>query len=161
MSWRHDVYVGICLIPISIHGDVITWKRSPHHWHFVTESIGYSSLLTRAVDVEFWCRLRLAKQIVEQTIDLPLIRDALTLVSRHCNTVFISPQTGAFSAFNIKNVFLWIYDLFVFRSATVKSQHSSFCHSCVFISCFSYKSFSQTDLFFCYIYVPASAHVII
>ena len=56
------------------HDDVIKWKRFPRYWPFVR-------WITKASDSELWCFLLSApKQTAEQTIDPPVIWDAIVLI---------------------------------------------------------------------------------
>ena len=68
--WRHQV------------------ENFPHYWPYVRESTCYLWFpLTNANDVEFWCILRsVSQQTVEQTIEMPVIGDAIALImtSMYC-----------------------------------------------------------------------------
>ena len=64
------------------HGDVIKLKHFPRHWSFVRVSTSYRWIpLTKASDAERWCLLWFAPvQTVEQTIETPVIWDAIALI---------------------------------------------------------------------------------
>ena len=60
-----------------MHDDVIEWKYFPRYWPFVRGSMRHRWIpLTKASDAGFWCFIWSApEQIVEQTIETPLISD--------------------------------------------------------------------------------------
>ena len=64
------------------YNDIIKWKYFPHYWPFVRESTGHRWVpLTKANDTELWCFLWSApEQMAEQTIETPLIWDAIVLI---------------------------------------------------------------------------------
>ena len=62
--------------------DVIRWKHFPHYWPFV-RGIHWSPVdsLTKASDAELWCFPWSApEQTVKQTIETPVIWDAIALI---------------------------------------------------------------------------------
>ena len=64
------------------HDDVIKWKHFPRYWPFVREPTGHRWIpMTKASDVELWYFLWSAReQTFEQTIDTPVIWDAIPLI---------------------------------------------------------------------------------
>ena len=62
------------------HDDVIKWKNFPRYWPFV-RGIHRSPVNTKASDAELWCFIWPApKQTAEQTIEKPVIWDAIELI---------------------------------------------------------------------------------
>ena len=93
MQYAH-VFVMLCNIMVEIvrvkqswrkwvpHDDVIKWQHFPHNWPFV-RGIHRSPWipLTKASDEELWYFLWSAsEQTVEQTLEAPVIWDAITLI---------------------------------------------------------------------------------
>ena len=66
----------------NIHDDVIKWKHFPRYWPFLRQSIGHRRIpFTMAIDAELCCFLWFApEQTVEQTLDTPVIWDAIALI---------------------------------------------------------------------------------
>ena len=65
------------------HDDAIKWKHFPRYWPFLLgKSTGHRWIpLTMASDTELWCFLWSApKQTVEQTLETPVIWDAIALI---------------------------------------------------------------------------------
>ena len=62
--------------------DVIKWKPFPRYWPFVRGSHqSPENPLTKASDAELWCFLwSEPEQTAEQTIDTPVILDAIVLI---------------------------------------------------------------------------------
>ena len=68
---------------ISKHDDVIKWKHFPRYWPFV-RGIHRSPVNSphKASDAELWCLLwSVPEQTVAQTIDMPVIWDAIALIT--------------------------------------------------------------------------------
>ena len=67
----------------TIHDDVIRWKHFPRYWPF-----GRGIPLTKASDAELWCFLWSApEKAVEQTIDMPVISDAIVFIMTYVSYV--------------------------------------------------------------------------
>ena len=67
---------------VHTHDDVIKWKHFPRYWPFM-RGIHRSPMvsLTKTSDSELWCFLWSApEQMVEQTIETPVIWDAIALL---------------------------------------------------------------------------------
>ena len=63
VSWWLSIFSGS-------HDDVIKWKHFPRYWSFV-----------RGIHAELWCFIwSVPEQIVEQTIETPVVWDAITLI---------------------------------------------------------------------------------
>ena len=63
------------------HDDVIKWKHFPHYWLFVRESTGlhWSPVDFLTVTQYFDVFLSAPEQTIEQTIETPMIWDAIDL----------------------------------------------------------------------------------
>ena len=62
------------------HDNIIKWKQFPRYWLLWEESTGHRWIpLTKENDVELWCFLFFC-QTVEQTIDTPVIWNAIALI---------------------------------------------------------------------------------
>ena len=70
------------LLKMCFHDDVINWKHFPHYGHNLRESTGHRLVpLTKVCDAELWCFLWSApEQMVEQTIETPVIWDVIVLI---------------------------------------------------------------------------------
>ena len=67
---------GVC----TMRDDVIKWKYFPRYWPFV-RGIHQWIPLTKASKAELWCFLWSAPEhAVEQTIETPVIWDAIALI---------------------------------------------------------------------------------
>ena len=68
------------LLVIARHDDFSKWKHFPHYWPFV-RGIHWWIPLTKASNMEFSCFLWcLPKQTVEQTVNMLVIWDTITLM---------------------------------------------------------------------------------
>ena len=66
-----------------IHDDVIKWNHFPRYWSFFTGNspVTWWIPLTKDSDAELWCFLwSTSEQTVEQTIETPVIWDAIALI---------------------------------------------------------------------------------
>ena len=76
----HTLNTGI--LGENLHEDVIKWKHFSRYKLFVREPTGHRWFpRTKASDAEIWCfLLAVSRQTVEQTIQTPVIKDAITLI---------------------------------------------------------------------------------
>ena len=85
---------GTVELTMICHDDIIKWKYFPRYWLFTMwgETSGHRWIpLTKASEAELWCFLWSApEQIVEQTIETPVIWDAI-LTSLYCHGVHVIP----------------------------------------------------------------------
>ena len=77
------------------HDDFIKWKHFPRYWPFVRGTTDHRWIpLTKASDAELWYFLWSAfEQTVEQTIETPVIRDAIEPIktSPWWNSIYLQP----------------------------------------------------------------------
>ena len=76
----HNRYDAMCN-QSKCHDDIVAWKHFPHHWPFVRRNHWQ-----RVSDVELWCFLCCwPEQVIEKTMEVLVIRDAMMLMRRHCH----------------------------------------------------------------------------
>ena len=78
---KHNLSIYCC------QDDIIKWKHIPRYWSFGREFTGHRWIpLTKASDGELLCFLWFVhEQMVEQTIETPVIWDAIALIMTSCN----------------------------------------------------------------------------
>ena len=65
-----------------VYGDVMTWAHYPCYWPYVRET----QRLPLAINAEVWCLFTCyPEQAYEQTAQLPMLQDAMTLMWRDSN----------------------------------------------------------------------------
>ena len=69
--------------------NVMSWKRFPHYWRFVKESINHRWIpITKSQYNELWCVLCCsAEESVGQTVELWVIWDTMALMWHQCNDI--------------------------------------------------------------------------
>ena len=80
--------------PFTIHDDVMTRKPFPHHWHFV-RGIHLSPVDSLTKGEWCWALMLIwcwPEQTVEETVKLPMIWGAITLIWHCCNINSLWPS---------------------------------------------------------------------
>ena len=68
-------------VQLKCHDDIIKSKHFPRYWPFVGESTGHRWIrLRKASDVDLWFFLSAPGQMVEQTIETPVIWVAIDVI---------------------------------------------------------------------------------